>query len=101
MAAQAETKQKAAEAALQAKIDAEVEKRTKYLAVLVRCYHLHPRLSQKPTPRRLLAPDPDDARGSVASGAPKGAKRLRKHAERAEEVAALADRFTAFEEACV
>ena len=49
MAAQAATKQKEAEALIQAKIDAEVEKRTLGLVDVV-VLPPHPRLSQKPRP---------------------------------------------------
>ena len=62
MAAQAETKQKAAEAALQAKIDAEVEKRTKYLAVLPSPSDspAKPKTKTARTADVAVAPDPDD-----------------------------------------
>ena len=70
MAAQAATKQKEAEAISQAKIDAEVEKRTKGLAVLP------PPSPAKPKPKTAKTADvaPDDG-VSLASGASKGAKR--------------------------
>ena len=97
MVAQAATKQKdpEAEAVLQAKIDAEVEKRTQGLAMLP------PPSPAKPKTKTAKTADvaPDDG-VSLASGASKGAKRwkLKKHAERAEKVAELCDRLTVFEE---
>jgi hypothetical protein len=77
MAAQAATKQKEAEAIIQAKIDAEVamaimEKRTKYLAVLPSPGPF----PAKPQTKTAKAADVDpDGRVPLASGAPKGAKR--------------------------
>ena len=80
MAAQAATKQKEAEAELQVKIAAEVEKRTKGLVVLP------PPSPAKPETKTAKTDDvvPDDDRVSPASGAPKGAKRRKRHAERAD-----------------
>ena len=77
MAAQATAKQKEAEALLQAKIDAEVEKRTLGLVVLP------PPSPAKPKTKTAKTADvaPEDDGVSQASGAPKGAKRRRKHAE--------------------
>ena len=94
MAAQAATKQKEAEAISQAKIDAEVEKRTKCLAVLP------PPSPAKPKTKTAKTADvaPDDDGVSLASGAPKGAKRWKRHAERATEVADLCDCLHVFEE---
>ena len=93
MADQAQTKQKAVEPAIQAKIDAEVEKRTKDLAVLPPPFPAKPKA--KTAKAAGVAPDLDGDRVSVVSGASKGAKRRRRHAERA----VLAARLTVFEEA--
>ena len=97
MAAQAATKHKEAGAFLQAKIDVEVEKRTKDLVVSP------PPSPAKPQTKTAkaagVAPDSDDDGGVLASGASKGAKHRKKHAERAEELAVLADRLTVFEKA--
>ena len=93
MADQAQAKQKAVEAAIQAKIDAEVEKRTKDLAVLPPPFPAKPKA--KTAKAAGVAPDLDGDRVSVVSGASKGAKRRRRHAERA----VLAARLTVFEEA--
>ena len=73
MVAQAETKQKEAEAVLQAKIDAEVEKRSNGLVVLP------PPSPAKPKAKTVKAADvaPDDG-VSLGSGASKGAKRQKK-----------------------
>ena len=92
MAAQAATKQTEAEALMQARIDAEVEKRTLGLAVLP------PPSPAKPKPTTVKTADvaPDDDRVSQASGASKGAKRRRKHAERATEVEDLCNRLHVF-----
>ena len=68
MAAQAATKQKEAEAVLQAKIDAEVEKRTKDLAVLPPLSPAKPKT--KTTKTADVAPDDDGV--SLASGAEGG-----------------------------
>ena len=83
MVAQAATKQKEAEAVLQAKIDAEVEKRTKGLVVLP------PPSPAKPKTKIAKTADvaPGDDGVSLVSGAPKRAKRRKRHAERAEELA--------------
>ena len=93
MAAQAATKQTEAEALMQARIDAEVEKRTLGLAVLP------PPSPAKPKTKTAKTADvaPDDG-VSLASGASKGAKRRKRHAERASEVADLCDRLHVFEE---
>ena len=89
MAAQAATKQKEAEALIQAKIDAEVEKRTQALIVLP------PPSPAKPKTKTATTADvaPDDDGVSLASGASKGAKPRKRHAERASEVADLCDRL--------
>ena len=97
MAAQAATKQKEAGAVLQAKIDTEVAKRTKDLVVLTPPSPAKPKT--KTTKTGDVAPDLHDDRVSLSSGASKGAKRQKKHAERAEEVAVLCDRLFVFEEA--
>ena len=93
-------KQKEAEAVLQAKIDAEVEKRTKHFAVLP------PPSPAKPKTKRTkyfaVLPPPSPAKPktktaktanvapddgvSLAFGASKVAKCWQKHAERADEV---------------
>ena len=80
---------------IQAKIDAEVEKRTLCLVVLP------PPSPAKPKTKTAETADvaPDDDGVSLVSGASKGAKRWRKHAERATEVADLCDRLHVFEEA--
>ena len=88
MAAQAQTKQKAAEAAIQAKIDAEVEKRTKDLPGQTPSL---PALT-KSQPMKTEDVAPDDG-VLQASGRSKGAERWKKHAERADEVEALAERL--------
>ena len=75
MVAQAQTKQKAAEAAIQAKIDAKVDKRTKDLPVQTPSDHALP----NGQPKKTGDVGPDD-------GVSKGAKRQKKHAERAEEL---------------
>ena len=95
MSAQAATKQKEAAAIIQAKIDAEVEKRTKSLVVLP------PSSLAKTKTKTAKTADvaPDDDGVSLATGAPKGAKRRKRHAERASEVADLCDRLHVFEEA--
>ena len=94
MVVQAATKQREAEALIQAKIDAEVEKRTQGLALLP------PPSLAKPKTKTAKTADlaPDDG-VSLTSGAPKGAKRRKKHADRADEVAELCGRLTVFEEA--
>ena len=71
MAAQAATKQKEAEALLQAKIDAEVEKRTLGLMIIV----FPPPSPAKPKTKTAKTADvaPDDDGVSRASGASKGA----------------------------
>jgi hypothetical protein len=79
MAAQATAKQKEAEQLIQAKIDAEVEKRTSGLVVKP------PLPLVKPKPKTVeiadVAPEEISDDGvSRASGASKGAKRRRKHA---------------------
>ena len=70
MATQAQTKQKVAEAVIQAKIDAEVEKRTKKLAVLP-----PPPSLAKPNPKTAktadVAPYQNDDGVLVVSGASK------------------------------
>ena len=76
MAAQAATKQTEAGAVLQAKIDAEVEKRTKGLAVLPPPPPAKPKT--KSAKNAGVAPD---GGVSLASGAPQVAKRRKKHAE--------------------
>ena len=76
MAAQATAKLKEAEELIQAKIDAEVAKRTSGLVVKP------PPSPVKPKPKTVkiavVAPEDED-RVSQAPGAPKGAKRRRKH----------------------
>ena len=93
------TKQKEAEAVLQAKIDAEVKKRTKDLTVLP------PPSLAKPKTKTVKAADVDpdqiDEGVSLASGASQGAKRRKKNDECAEQVVLLADRLTVFEEVFV
>ena len=83
MTAHATAKQNEAEALIQAKIDAEVAKRTSGLVVKP------PSSPAKPKTKTVkiadVAPEEDDG-VSQASGASKGAKRRRKHAERANEV---------------
>ena len=95
MAAQAATKQKEAEALIQAKIDAEVEKRTSGLAVSP------PPSPAKPKTKTVKNADvaPDDDGVSHASGASKKAKRRRKHAKQATEVEDLCNRLHVFGEA--
>ena len=97
MAAHAATKQKEAEAVLQAKIDAEVEKRTPHLAVLPPPSPAKPKTKTAKTAD--VAPGLTADGVSLPSGASKGAKRRKKHAERAEAAAVLAGRITVFEEA--
>ena len=95
MAAQAATKQKEAEAVIQATIDAEVAKRTEGLVVKP-----SPSLaSPKPKTAKTADVAPEDDGVSRGSGASKGAKRRRKHAERANEVEGLSHRLQVFEEA--
>ena len=95
MAAQAATKQKEAEAVIQATIDAEVAKRTEGLVVKP-----SPSLaSPKPKTAKTADVAPEDDGVSRGSGASKGAKRRRKHAERATEVEGLSHRLQVFEEA--
>ena len=95
MAAQAAAKQKEAEARIQAQIDAEVAKRTAGLALKP------PPSSAPPKPKTVKTADvaPEDDGVSRGSGASKGAKRRRKHAERATEVEGLSHRLQVFEEA--
>ena len=98
MAAQAAAKQKEAELALQAKIDAEVEKITSGLV------GKPPPPLVKPKPKTVKIADAtpeeiSDNGVSQASGAPKGAKRRRKHAERATEMEGLSHRCNVLEEA--
>ena len=96
MAAQATAKQKEAEALLQAKIDADLEKRAVGLVVLP---PPSPAKQKTKTPKTAdVAPDYDGV--SQASGASKGTKRRRKqcHAERATEVEDLSHRLRVFEE---
>ena len=99
MAAQATAKfkQKEAEALLQVKIDAEVEKRALGLVVLP------PQSPAKPKTKTVKTADvaPEDDGVSQASGASKVAKRRRKHAERARaiEVEGLSHRLQVFKEA--
>ena len=80
---------------IQAKIDAEVEKRTLGLTVLP------PPSLAKPKTKTAKTADvaPDDDRVSLASGASKGAKRRKRHAERVSEVADLCDRIHVYREA--
>ena len=89
MAAQATAKQKEAEALIQAQIDAEMAKSTSGLAVKP------PPSPAKPKTKTVkiadVAPEEDDG-VSQASGASKGAKRWRKHAERAHDVEGLSHR---------
>ena len=89
MAAQAAAKQQEAEVLIQAKIDAEVAKRTSGLVVKP----LPSPVKQKPKTVKTadVAPEDDDGVSQV-SGASKGAKRRRKHAERAHEVEGLSHR---------
>ena len=81
MAAQAATKHKEAEAVLQAKIDAEVENRTKDLVVLAPPSPAKPKQLTKTTKTDDVAPDLNNDGVSQLSGAPKGVKRQKKHAE--------------------
>ena len=94
IAAQATANHKDAEASLQAKIDAEVEKRTLGLTVLP------PPSPVKPKPKTVKTADgaPDDGGISQASERSKGAKRRRKHAARATEVEGLSHRLQVLEE---
>ena len=96
MAAQATAKQKEADALIQAQIDAEVAKRTSGLVVKP------PPSPAKPKTKTVeiadVAPEEDDG-VSQASGASKGAKRRRKHAERAHEVEGLSHRCQVLEDA--
>ena len=56
----------------------------------------------KTTKTTDVAPDDDGVSlaSGLGSGVSKGAKRQKKHAERADEVAELCDRLAVFEEAC-
>ena len=80
---------------LQAEIEADVDKRTFGLVVLP------PPSMPKPKTKTVKTADvaPEDDGVSQASGSLKGAKRRRKHAERATEVEGLSHRFHVFEEA--
>ena len=98
MAAQAAAKQKEAETALQARIDAEVEKRTSGLVVKPPL----PLVKPKPKTVKIADEAPEEISDdgvSQASGASKGAKRRRRHAERAQEMAGLSNRCHVLEEA--
>ena len=98
MAAQAAAKQLEAETALQARIDAEVEKRTSGLVVKPPL----PLVKPKPKTVKIADEAPEEISDdgvSQASGASKGAKRRRRHAERAQEMAGLSNRCHVLEEA--
>ena len=82
MAAQAATKQNEAEAVLLANVDAEVETRTNDIAVLPPSSPAKPQTKTAKTAD--VAPHLNDDGVSLASGSSQGAKRRKKHAERAE-----------------
>ena len=97
MAAQAQTKQTAAEAAIQPKTDAEVAKRTNGLPVHKPSSPA--KTKGQPTKTDDVAPNDDGFAGAGRLEKFEGAKRRKKHAERAGEVAVLAGPLAVFEDA--